>query len=129
MVGRKGVGAEWETRALGMRRFRPNVVLAGAGVPFAEDAFREVALGGARVAVVSRCTRCRLPNVDPSSAAVDGAVPAAVLQAFRTGLAREPGLGGKSCFGVNGCPLAGGVVRVGDVVEVTEWYVEGEEGA
>jgi hypothetical protein len=30
---------------------------------------------------------------------------------------------------VNGCPLAGGVVRVGDVVEVTEWYVEGEEGA
>jgi uncharacterized protein YcbX len=122
-AGAKGVDAEWGARELPMRRFRPNVVFAGAGLPFAEDAFREVTLARTRVpiACVSKCTRCRLPNVDPGTGAVDGAVPFKVLLSFRTGLAREPGLAGKSCFGVNGVPGAAGTIRVGDVLDVTEW--------
>lgn len=55
-----GVGEEWRDAKVEIRRFRPNIVVQGAG-PFAEDAWAEVCIGSREapiVRLVSKCTRC-----------------------------------------------------------------------
>jgi uncharacterized protein YcbX len=63
------------------RRYRPNVVLAGAGAPldpFLEDTLEAITWTGqgapTRLAVTSLCIRCVVPNVDPATAAVSEAL-------------------------------------------------------
>lgn len=88
-----------------LRRFRPNLVLAGV------EAHDEDRLGvwridtGAGLAVlenVKPCARCPIPNVDPDSAQSSPAVGDA-LQAYR----QDPRLDGALTFGMNAIVLEG----------------------
>lgn len=126
-----GVGPEWGPegqKELEMERFRPNIVLEGAGQPFTEDEWEEIEIKSRDsephdiITLVSRCTRCLLPNVDPSTGIRDAAVPFKVLGKFRTKL--DPRMPSKSCFGVNGVPSGNGTVRVGDEIVVRKWVQE-----
>ncbi|KAL5494819.1 hypothetical protein ACEPAI_281 [Sanghuangporus weigelae] len=119
-VGNQGVADRWSSDNLVMERFRPNIVLGGAGVPWAEDTWETIRIGenSSTITLVSKCTRCLLPNVDPETGVRDKAVPYKVLMQFRTGL--NPQRPGKSCFGCNGVPDGRGVIRVGDSITVVK---------
>ncbi|EIN14228.1 hypothetical protein PUNSTDRAFT_58474 [Punctularia strigosozonata HHB-11173 SS5] len=125
----KGLTEKWKDSELEIERFRPNIVLKGAGVPFAEDLWEEITIASnvsssgdaMHIVLVSPCTRClasALPNVDPATGVRDAAVPFKVLMKFRTGVDAEPQNRNKACFGVNGIPRKEGVIRVGDRVEI-----------
>ncbi|MBK8226222.1 MAG: MOSC domain-containing protein [Flavobacteriales bacterium] len=90
-----------------MDRFRPNLVIAG-GAAFQEDAWKEVAIGGARFQLVKPCARCVITATDQSTGE-RGKEPLRTLATYR---ARD----GKVLFGMNAAGLEGGVVRVGDLV-------------
>jgi uncharacterized protein YcbX len=95
-----------------MQRFRPNVVVRGAPA-WAEDGWRRVRIGAARFRVVKGCDRCVLTTVDPDTAARTRE-PLATLVRVR----RWDGL---SWFGMQLVPDdPGAVLRIGDVVAVTE---------
>ncbi|KAI0931062.1 hypothetical protein AcW1_001444 [Taiwanofungus camphoratus] len=123
--------ARWLKGGLAIERFRPNIVLKGAGVPFAEDMWREIVVSpkpepnpnaapsAKTITLVSKCTRCLLPNVDINTGTRDAAVPYKILMRFRTG--KDPERMNKPCFGCNGFYGGEGVVRVGDYVTVKTW--------
>ncbi|KAJ7204394.1 MOSC N-terminal beta barrel domain-containing protein [Mycena pura] len=118
-VGTQGIDERWKTDNLVIERFRPNVVFQGAG-PFAEDSWKEIRIGimpdAPVISIVSKCTRCLLPNVSPETGERDKAVPYKIIMKFRTGLDADPQNKMKPCVGVNGMPLGSGEIRVGDVV-------------
>ena len=102
--------------AVGMDRFRPNVVLRGFA-PHDEDNITELVLAAeseGTEAVVLRlvkpCVRCSVPNVDPSSAISHPAV-SQVLAQYRA----DARMGGAITWGMNAIVLggAGSVLRVG----------------
>jgi uncharacterized protein YcbX len=64
------------------RRFRPNLVIAGAP-PFAEDGWSELTVGALRLRVTKPCSRCTIVNVDPDGG-TRGTEPLATLATFRT---------------------------------------------
>ncbi|HET7174322.1 MAG TPA: MOSC N-terminal beta barrel domain-containing protein [Nocardioidaceae bacterium] len=92
---------------LAMRRFRPNVVVAGAA-PFAEDGWATVRLGEVDFRVLEPCGRCVLTMVDPDTLRT-GPEP------VRT-LARHRRRGSMVYFGVRLVPISTGRVAVGDAV-------------
>jgi uncharacterized protein len=100
--------AERMRRPLAMERFRGNVWLDGLD---AWDEFdwigREVAVGGARLRIVERITRCKATTVDPDTGRPD----ADTLGALEEGW-------GHTDFGVYAEVVAGGPVAVGDPVAV-----------
>jgi uncharacterized protein len=99
---------------LPMTRFRPNVVVAGAE-PFAEDGWRRVKIGQVAFRVPKGCGRCVFTTVDPETA-VKGKEPLATL-------ARHRRWDGNVWFAVNlipDAPRRGGVIHVGDPVEILE---------
>jgi len=109
-----------------IERFRPNVVLQGAGIPFVEDMMREITITsstsestGTPFSLVSKCTRCMLPNVDPMDGKRNMSVPSKPLGQYRTGL--DPARLDESCFGCNAVPAISGVLRVGDIISVRQW--------
>lgn len=53
-------------RELSMRRFRPNLVVAGAE-PFAEDGWKRIRIGSAVLRIEKPCERCAFTTVDPDS--------------------------------------------------------------
>lgn len=91
--------------AVAMSRFRPNLVLEGLEA-FDEDHVDEIALatddGPVRLRLVKPCTRCSIPNVDPSSAET-GIEPGATLARFRA----DPRMDGGVTFGMNAIVLEG----------------------
>ncbi|MEJ7730940.1 MAG: MOSC N-terminal beta barrel domain-containing protein [Polyangiaceae bacterium] len=93
------------------RRFRPNLVIAGAP-PFAEDGWRVIETGGLRLELVKPCARCAIPDVDPERGVRDPGTLAA--------LARYRTLEHRVLFGQNAVAAATGTVRVGDEVRVLE---------
>lgn len=97
---------------LSMRRFRPNLVVAGAA-PHAEDGWRRVRVGEVGLRLVKPCSRCAITTVDPDRGVRDGREP---LQALGTYRLRD----GKVWFGQNAIPDGAGAVRVGDRVAVLE---------
>ena len=106
--------------AVGIERFRPNIVLAGLQA-HDEDRLHELRIATAEGEVVLRlvkpCPRCPIPNVDPVSAEV-GPEVLATLSAYRA----NPVLDGAVTFGMN-CVIvqgAGATLRVGDAV-AAEW--------
>ncbi|KAH8099786.1 hypothetical protein BXZ70DRAFT_217455 [Cristinia sonorae] len=108
---------KWHDRKLYIERFRPNIVFKGAGVPFAEDLWREIVIGDndTSVTVLGRCDRCLLPNVDEKTADRDTAVPYKVMLKFGKDAGHKPMLACNA--GMNG----NGVFRVGDRVVVKRW--------
>ncbi len=93
---------------LDARRFRPNVVV-DHDVPFAEDDWRGIRLGGIDFRVSKPCDRCVLTTIDPDTQ-LKGKEP------LRT-LARRRRRDGKLLFGINLIPDGTGHVRVGDKAE------------
>ena len=97
---------------LGMGRFRPNLVVAGAPA-WAEDRWRRLRVGEVVLRAVKGCARCSFTLVDPDTAAR--------TKEPLTSLARHRRYDGKTWFGVNLVPeQPSGRIRVGDPVEVLE---------
>jgi uncharacterized protein YcbX len=95
-------------RPLAMERFRGNVWLDGLA-PFAEFDLvgRDIRLGGARLRVRERITRCKATTVDPATGVSD----ADTLGALRAGWDHQD-------FGVYAEVLDGGRVAVGDPADI-----------
>ncbi len=100
--------------AVGMERFRPNIVLAGLDA-YEEDYVRQLRLGDATLRLVKPCARCSVPGVDPATGEASTIVPD-LLATYR---ARTQGEPQGVMFGVNGIVVAGAgaTLRVGDAVE------------
>lgn len=98
-----------------VERFRPNVVVDGE-LPFAEEGWSAVELGGVRYRVLEVCDRCVMTTIDPVTL-VRGKDPIRVL-------ARHHRWDGKTWFGVRIVPeldgAADGVIAVGDEVRAVE---------
>ncbi len=104
--------------AVGMLRFRPNVVLSGL-LPHDEDHLGPLDVWdhGAAVAglqLVKPCARCPIPNIDPATAESHPGVGDA-LQAYR----QDARVNGAITFGMNAIVThgAGTVLRVGQAVQ------------
>lgn len=91
--------------AVGIERFRPNIVLDGVDA-HDEDNFGELLIatdeGPARLRLVKPCSRCPIPNIDPATALSSPEVGDAI-QAYRA----HPALDGAISFGMNAIVLDG----------------------
>ena len=96
--------------AIGMRRFRPNLVVDGADLPFEEDDWRGIRIGDLDYRFAEHCDRCVVTTIEPSTL-TRGKEP------IRT-LARHRRWDGSTWFGVRIVPLGRGTVEVGDAVTV-----------
>ncbi|MBT0963372.1 MOSC domain-containing protein [Denitromonas iodatirespirans] len=96
---------------LSMRRFRPNLVVAGCP-PYAEDTWRVIRIGDIRFRVVKPCARCAIPTVDPDTGK-RGKEPLRTLASFRR-------RGREVMFGQNLAHDGRGRLEVGMTVEVLE---------
>lgn len=103
-AARDAIGPEVDAR-----RFRPNIVVAGAEA-FAEDDWQTLEIGETVVDLVKPCARCRVLDVDPDTGRGGGSV--------LKGLARFRTRDHKVLFGQNGIPRKLGRVAVGDPVRV-----------
>jgi uncharacterized protein YcbX len=104
------IADEHEAQPMEMARFRPNVVVDGSELPFAEDGWRELRIGDVDYRFAEHCDRCVVTTIDPATL-VRGREP------IRT-LARHRRWDGKTWFGVRLVPLAAGTVTVGDRITV-----------
>jgi uncharacterized protein YcbX len=98
------------TDPLPMNRFRPNLVVAGAGEPFAEDAWRSAEIGGVRLRIVKPCDRCVVTTTDQATAE-RGKEPLRTLSTYRK-------VGGQVMFGQNAVHENTGRLRVNDPVVI-----------
>lgn len=91
--------------AVGMERFRPNLVLDGLQ-PWDEDHIDEIEIntaeGPVRLKLVKPCSRCTIPNVDPATGTATNE-PGDTLAGFRA----DPRLDGALTFGMNAIVLSG----------------------
>jgi uncharacterized protein len=91
-----------------VRRFRPNLVVAGAPA-WAEDGWQGLVVAGTLpLRTPKPCARCSIPGVDPDSALT-------TKEPLRT-LARLRTRDHKTLFGINAIPDGEGVVGLGDDV-------------
>lgn len=95
------------TTPLPMNRFRPSIVVGGCP-PFAEDGWREIAVGPLRMHVVKPCARCAITTVDQDTG-VTAREPLRTLATYRK---RGKGV----MFGQNAVHDGVGTLRVGDTV-------------
>lgn len=95
--------------SLPMNRFRPSIVLAGSE-PYAEDSWKEVKIGSARLAAAKPCGRCQVTTTDQSTGEVMGPEPLATLSTYRD--SAEFGV----MFGMNYVTLEPGTIRIGDEI-------------
>ena len=102
--------------AVGIERFRPNIVLAGVDA-HDEDRLNELTIatteGPVALSLVKPCPRCPIPNIDPKTAISTPAV-GDMLQTYR----QDARVGGSITFGMNAITASGfdAVLRVGQVV-------------
>ena len=98
---------------LDVRRFRPNLVIAGAA-PYAEDRWRRIRIGDLAFRVVKPCSRCIIPTIDPLSGERSPVrEPLATLMNYRKG-------DGGVFFGQNLIAEGTGQLQIGMPVEVLE---------
>ncbi len=102
--------------AVGIERFRPNIVLAGVDA-HDEDRLQSlhIALDGGKAVLrlVKPCPRCPIPNIDPATAISSPAV-GDMLQTYR----QDARVDGRITFGMNAITTSGfdAVLRVGQEV-------------
>ena len=101
--------------AVGMERFRPNLVLDGLdahGEDFLDEIRFDTEDGPLVMKLVKPCTRCTIPSVDPV-AGVQTQEPSATLAGYRA----DPRVDGAITFGMNAVIVEGieRPLRVGDV--------------
>ncbi len=98
--------------AVSMRRFRPNLVVDGEH-PYAEDNWQRLRIGEVEFAGVKNCSRCVFTTIDP-----DTGIKHPDKEPLRTlaGYRRRPE--GGAYFGQNLIPRSGGIIRIGDAVEI-----------
>ncbi|MES2059107.1 MAG: MOSC N-terminal beta barrel domain-containing protein [Pseudomonadota bacterium] len=102
---------------VGMERFRPNIVIAGAD-EWAEDRWRRLRIGNVTLRIVKPCARCVITTQHPLTGEQgEGNDPLTTLRAM--GRMAKGGV----MFGQNAIPDRPGEITVGDQVEVLE---EGE---
>lgn len=97
-----------------MRRFRPNLVVDGE-LPYAEDNWHRLRIGEVEFEGVKNCSRCIFTTIDP-----DTGIKSPETEPLRTLSQYRKRPEGGVYFGQNLIPRSGGVVRVGDEVEVVE---------
>ncbi|MEA3292753.1 MAG: MOSC domain-containing protein, partial [Pseudomonadota bacterium] len=95
-----------------MRRFRPNLVVAGVE-PYAEDNWQRIRVGEIEMRGVKPCSRCAIPAVDPDTGIVSGLEPLRTLSAYRK-------RNNKIYFGQNLAHNGHGSLCVGDLVTKLE---------
>jgi hypothetical protein len=100
-----------------MNRFRPNMVVRGAGRPFAEDEWRTLRQRrtGDNFHIVKPCARCAIPTIDQNTGKREGPEPLAALNAYRK-------QGNRVLFGQNVIHDWQGSLmhlRIGDELDVT----------
>ncbi len=98
---------------LPMNRFRPNIVINGSKLPFAEDYVRRFKSGSIIFQAVKPCARCVITTTDQATAKVSKE-PLKTLATFRRGP------NGGVMFGQNLIHENTGTLRVGAPVEVLE---------
>lgn len=103
------IAADHEPQAVGMRQFRPNVVIDGE-TPFAEDDWSSLRIGDVRYRFAEHCDRCVVTTIDPLTLHHS-------KEPIRS-LARHRKWDGKTWFGIRVIPLSTGTLSVGDVVTV-----------
>jgi uncharacterized protein len=97
-----------------MTRFRPNVVVADADLPHAEDQWQTIRIGALEFAVVKPCVRCVLTTIDPISATRDpSGEPLRTLLSYRRATKG-------AIFGMNVIAMQTGRLRVGDALTVVK---------
>ena len=102
---------------LPMNRFRPNFVVAEAE-GFAEDAWKVIKIGETVFHVVKPCARCVMTTIEQSTGEKGGKEPLKTLAGFRI---PKRSVKKNILFGQNLiAEKAGGVLRVGDKIEVLE---------
>ena len=102
--------------AVGMERFRPNIVIHHDGA-FADDHWQAIEIGGVRLDLVKPCVRCIMVTQDQTSGSREGPNPLIALGRIRMSADRRaPGL----LFGWNAVPRGIGRIRIGDAVTVIE---------
>jgi len=92
-----------------MRRFRPNLVVAGSEA-LEEDGWRQIRVGEVEFVMAKPCARCSIPTVDPETGEF-GKEPMRTLATYRR-------RGSEVFFGWNIVPAALATLRVGDPVVV-----------
>ena len=113
---------DWLTEAgerpVPMNRFRPNLVVSGFE-PWAEDTWRRIRIGSVSFRVAKPCGRCVVTTTDQVTGE-RGSQPLRILGTKRR-------FGKSLVFGQNIIPDAPGLIRVGDLVEITELTLPGSD--
>lgn len=107
--------------AVGMDRFRPNIVIGGAD-PWAEDFWATITVGGLALDLVKPCDRCVVTTTDQRTGARRGKEPLASLARLRR--SADDRINGV-LFGWNAIPRGSGALKVGDAVRVVARRDEG----
>ncbi|WP_234735278.1 MOSC domain-containing protein [Tellurirhabdus bombi] len=97
---------------LSMTRFRPNLIIEGSQ-PHEEDTWSRFSIGDIAFRGVKPCARCVLTTIDPATGE-KGKEPLKTLATYRRA-------NGKIYFGENCIADVTGVLRVGDVINITEY--------
>lgn len=98
-----------------MERFRPNVVI-DCDAPWAEDGWKTIEAGSARLSLVKPCGRCVVTTTDQATGARPSDEPLRTLATFRRSKNRRaPGV----LFGWNATVASPGIIAVGDTVSVS----------
>ena len=100
--------------AIGMDRFRPNLVIGGAEA-WGEDRWRRIRIGGVALRIAKPCSRCVITTQHPLTGRREhGDDPLSTLRAM--GRMTSGGI----MFGQNAIPDRAGAIRLGDAVELIE---------
>ncbi|MBP2560644.1 uncharacterized protein YcbX [Neorhizobium galegae] len=100
--------------AVGMERFRPNIVL-DHDEPWAEDGWTGIEIAGIRFDFVKPCARCIMTTQDQQTGSRDVPDPIPAMGRIRMSADRRvPG----PLFGWNAVPRGTGQVKIGDVASV-----------
>ncbi|MFN7012054.1 MAG: MOSC domain-containing protein [Allorhizobium sp.] len=107
--------------AVGMERFRPNIVIE-TEQSWAEDHWAAIEIAGIRFDLVKPCARCIMTTQDQESGSREAANPMPAMGRIRMSADRRvPG----PLFGWNAVPRGEGRLALGDAVRVIEKRSEG----